>query len=126
MAATAAEAAPADMQRDVEVRELRKSSPVHVNITLTRARRLSWRRVRPMSSHLRAAALLEAMPSRLKTWNALRRPLTTWTSMAAMQLVPPTSSSKPAATRQVLQAHRLVQPSIEPEQWSLFGSYLLH
>jgi hypothetical protein len=46
-----------------------------------------------MSTHLLAAALPGAMPSRLKAGSlasALRSSLMTWTSMAAMQLGPQT------------------------------------
>ena len=81
------EAAPADMQRDVQVRlrPLRCIAPTFG--ILTRTRGFSSRRMRPVGTHLHAAVLPRAIPSKWKAGSmpSLRRSnRMTWTPMVAM------------------------------------------
>ena len=65
------EAAPADMQRDGEVRlrPLTCTAPTFDMLTLTRG--FSSRRMRPVCTHLHAAALPQGIPSKRKAGSML-------------------------------------------------------
>ena len=85
------EAAPADMQRDVEVRLRPTKRAATTFYILTRTRGFSVCRMRPVGTHLHAAALPQQMPSKRKAGSMLspqRSNRITWTPMVAMRLDP--------------------------------------